>query len=72
LDEQDALKRAFTAAGNATRLAERLGISIQAVMQWKRVPATRVLEVERIVDGAVTRYEMRPDIYPPEERRAAS
>lgn len=33
----------------------------------KRVPAERVLQIERATEGAVTRYEMRPDLYPIEE-----
>jgi DNA-binding transcriptional regulator YdaS (Cro superfamily) len=53
-------------AGGASGLARLLGrISPQAVSQWTRVPAERVIEVERVT--GVSRYELRPDIYPPHE-----
>ncbi len=62
-----ALKRAVALAGGLTALARGLGISPQAISQWRQVPATRVLAVERATDGAVTRSELRPDLYPPGE-----
>ena len=47
-----------------TDLAKALGVTQGAVSQWnqKRVPAERVLEVERIT--GIPRHEMRPDLYP--------
>lgn len=39
----------------------------QAVGGWcrsGRVPAERVLDVERITNGQVTRHQLRPDLYP--------
>jgi len=44
-----------------------------AISQWlkKGVPATRVLQLERISQGQMSRHELRPDIYPPEEVVAA-
>lgn len=57
----DALALAIAKAGNITRLAEKLGLTNQAVCKWRRVPAERVLEVERIT--GVSRYSLRPDIY---------
>ncbi len=62
-----ALKRAVALAGGLTALARGLGISPQAISQWQQVPAARVLAVERAIDGAVTRSELRPDLYPPGE-----
>ena len=35
----------------------------QAISQWSRVPADRVLSVEDATDGNVACHEMRPDIY---------
>lgn len=46
-------------------LADRLGVSSSAVAAWKRVPASRVLQVERLTGGAVPRTRLRPDLYPP-------
>jgi DNA-binding transcriptional regulator YdaS (Cro superfamily) len=40
------------------------------VQRWCRVgtvPAERVLQVERLVGGKVTRHELRPDLYPVEQ-----
>lgn len=52
--------------GGITRLAAELCISSQAISQWKRVPAERVLDVERIT--GIPRHELRPDIYPAPNR----
>jgi DNA-binding transcriptional regulator YdaS (Cro superfamily) len=60
------LEQAIRAAGGQTALARRLGVSYQAISQWDRVPPLRVLEVEAATGGAVTRHELRPDLYPPE------
>lgn len=56
-----ALKKAFSKVHPA-ELARQLGCTRSAVCQWKRVPATRVLAVERIT--GVSRNKLRPDIYP--------
>jgi DNA-binding transcriptional regulator YdaS (Cro superfamily) len=59
----DAIERAKRIAGNTAKLARLLGgISSQAISQWKRVPAERVLDVERVT--GIPRHELRPDIYP--------
>jgi|TARA_R110000796_G_scaffold21207_3_gene62514 DNA-binding transcriptional regulator YdaS (Cro superfamily) len=47
-----------------SRLAEGLGITTQAISQWRRVPAERVLSVERLT--GVCRQDLRPDLYPRE------
>lgn len=59
------LARVFELVGGKSALARLLGVTAQAVQQWARVPADRVLDVERAVDGAVTRYQMRPDVFGP-------
>lgn len=46
-------------------LAAALGITTQAISQWRRVPADRTLDVERITH--VPRYKLRPDLYPPDD-----
>lgn len=56
-----ALERAIMICGGPKHLGARLGISRQAVSKWRRAPAERVLEIERIT--GISRYEMRPDIY---------
>ena len=75
----DALIRAIEVAGSQKELADRISsvdlpIGQSGISNWiqrlKRVPAERVLAVEQAVDGKVSRYELRPDIYPREERAA--
>lgn len=61
--------RAVAAAGGPTKLAEGLGVTRSAVSQWQRIPAERVLDVERIT--GVPRHELRPDLYPAPEASAA-
>lgn len=53
--------------GLRSELARALGITIGAVSQWDRVPAERVLDVERVT--GISRHELRPDIYPIEPKQ---
>jgi DNA-binding transcriptional regulator YdaS (Cro superfamily) len=60
--------------GSQVELARELGVTKMAITQWRRrdrIPAERVLRLERLTGGRVTRHEMRPDLYPPDERGAA-
>ena len=47
--------------GGVVKLARALGLSDAAVSLWPRVPADRVLEVERLT--GVSRYTLRPDVF---------
>jgi DNA-binding transcriptional regulator YdaS (Cro superfamily) len=58
-----AIDRAVEKVGSMQALANALGITLQAVWAWKRVPHLRVLDVERIT--GIPRHELRPDLYPP-------
>lgn len=60
------LVAALAASGKAVYLATQLGITPQAIHGWRRVPADRVLEVERVT--GVSRETLRPDLYPADER----
>ena len=53
--------RAVESAGGSSALAKQLNIKPQAVSQWRRIPAERVVEVERIT--GIPRAELRPDIF---------
>jgi len=67
----NAIERAIQAVGGQKNLAKMMGVSKQAVTKWrKKVPAERVLKIESATNGAVTRHELRPDLYPEEDRAA--
>jgi DNA-binding transcriptional regulator YdaS (Cro superfamily) len=60
--------RWLSVRGNLTKLAAGLGITHSAVLQWDRVPADRVVDVERIT--GVPREKLRPDLYRRERVRS--
>lgn len=67
-------QRAIELAGGQSELARHFNISREAVRQWEeadQVPVRRVLDVEKITGGHVTRYDLRPDIYGDPPRSAA-
>lgn len=55
--------------GIRLQIAKAIGLNKAAVYQWRKVPAERVLDVERIT--GVSRHDLRPDLYPRERRGAA-
>lgn len=65
----EALQRAIDLIGGPAATAKLcMGshgktIKTQAVSQWEKCPANRVLTLENATDGQVTRYDLRPDIY---------
>lgn len=48
--------------GRRVALAAALKINPGAISQWEKVPAERVLDVERVT--GIPRHELRPDLYP--------
>ncbi|MGK9450299.1 transcriptional regulator [Acidithiobacillus caldus] len=61
-----ALHKAISFFGNQTRLAEAIGVSPMAVSHWihrKRIPTNRALDIEQATQGAVPRWELRPDLW---------
>jgi DNA-binding transcriptional regulator YdaS (Cro superfamily) len=55
------LKAAINAAGTRYRLAKNLKIEPSSVLRWTRIPAERVVAVERVT--GVPREQLRPDLY---------
>lgn len=49
--------------GAKTILARKLGITQEAVSQWKQIPTARAIQIERLTKGKITRHEMRPDFF---------
>lgn len=65
------IQRAVRIVGGQSALARLLDVKPQAVQQWcssGRVSHLRVIQVERATGGAVTRHELRPDLYPDDDR----
>lgn len=50
--------------GGFAALARHLKIKRQAVCQWERIPADRVIEIEKLTK--VSRHDLRPDLHPRE------
>jgi Mg-chelatase subunit ChlI len=48
-----------------TRIAEICGVPRQSLRFWTRVPSEYCRKLEKACDAAVTRYEMRPDVFGP-------
>jgi len=46
---------------NRSELARQLGLTRATLYNWKRVPAERVVEVEKIT--GISRTKLRPDLY---------
>jgi DNA-binding transcriptional regulator YdaS (Cro superfamily) len=71
------LDKAIEAAGGVAKMAASIGLSPNVVSNWRgrgQVPAERCLAVEAATGGAVTRYDLRPDVFgkaPSKRARAA-
>lgn len=61
----DVIARASKGIG-LVELARRLGIRHQSFYSWDKVPAERVLALEKI--SGIHRSEIRPDLYPARRR----
>jgi DNA-binding transcriptional regulator YdaS (Cro superfamily) len=64
---ESAIVRACKVLGGQKALADALQVTSQAVHLWvkkDKVPSDRVLAIEAATRGAVTRHELRPDLYP--------
>lgn len=65
-DAEKPIARACRLAGGQTAMALALQVSVQAVNKWMKKgapPPERVLAIEKLVSGQVTRYQLRPDIF---------
>lgn len=60
------LDRVIDLVGGQAELARKVGVSPQVVNGWckrNRVAASKAVAVEQAVEGRVTRYDLRPDIF---------
>lgn len=64
----DAFDRAVKCVGGVSALAEKIGARPSRVSNWRKrgVPPEVVIAIEKATERRVTRYELRPDIYPTE------
>jgi len=77
----DPIKQAVKAVGGQqSELAKRISVSPQIVNQWvtgkRPVPAHHCIAIEEATGGAVTRYDLGPDVFgavkPPARRARAA
>lgn len=56
--------------GTQIKLAKAVKLTQSAVSFWKKngIPYKKVLILERKTKGFVTRHEMRPDLYPKDNK----
>jgi len=65
---ENIIKRCIDATdGSIVKLAAELGIKHQSFYAWKKIPAERVIDLERVT--GIPRHELRPDLYRREPRR---
>jgi DNA-binding transcriptional regulator YdaS (Cro superfamily) len=60
-EQAAALRAAISAAGGKRKLARLLGISHQAISQWRSIPAKHIIKIEEVT--GVPRERLRPDLY---------
>lgn len=53
---------AIEAAGGPTALARIVGIKAPSIYSWNRIPADKVMMIERAT--GVPRHVLRPDVFP--------
>ena len=59
--DKDEIIRICKNAGGVELVANRLGVSRQAIYQWEEIPIKRLVEFSNIT--RVKRSELRPDIF---------
>ena len=60
----DLKNRSISSLGGAANVARLLGISTQAISQWREIPIDRAIQIEEKSGGVIHCFEMRPDIFP--------
>lgn len=57
----DIIRTAADRIGGVPRLAERIGVTRQAIYQWREVPVERIADIAAVT--GVSRADLRPDLY---------
>ncbi|KEA07156.1 helix-turn-helix domain-containing protein [Agrobacterium rhizogenes] len=68
------IERAIEAHGSQVKLAQAIGCS-QQYISWllsdaKHISVEKALQVERVTGGAVSRHDLRPDVFGKSETAA--
>lgn len=65
--DTSAIKRAVEIVGSQSLLAKAIGAHKVLVNQWvlgqRPIPARWCIPIEQATGGAVTRYQLRPDVF---------
>ena len=59
----DIVKKAAENVGGVVALAKGLGVKHPSLHSWRRVPAERVRDLEKL--SGIPCHEIRPDLYSP-------
>lgn len=76
MNSTKALERAIKIAGGQSALARKIGRAQGHVFYWLKhakdgVPPQAAIDIENALQGAVSRHEIRPDIFGPVSGAAA-
>ena len=66
METKDPLTRAIEFFGSQQAMADALTIKSPSISGWRqagRVPAERCAAIEQLTNGAVTRHDLRPDVF---------
>lgn len=64
--EKVAINKAIHLLDGVTNVAKMMGVTYPCVIGWRKrkLPVKYVIPIEKATKGAVTRYDLRPDLYP--------
>lgn len=70
----NAIDRAVATLGGISKASREIGVSHEAVRRWisgaNRITAERAIQIEHATAGAVTRADLRPDLFADQQRAA--
>lgn len=77
MSSTEALERAIEIAGGQSALARKIGRAQGHVHYWLRgakygVPPHAAIDIENALNGAVSRHDIRPDIFGPKRSGRAA
>jgi DNA-binding transcriptional regulator YdaS (Cro superfamily) len=65
------VREAAEMVGGIGKLADAIGIARQNLNRWDKVPAERVIPIERATQGRIPRHRIRPDLFGPDAGNVA-